>query len=94
MYLSDVVLDYLQLDAITKFNIFIKFFRNTKGQFNELAEFTFGLRGFRKLKFAVGGLYKSKMVLLIGAKIYWGAVYQSARRGNEVGPVAVVSKFE
>ena len=66
----------------------------TKGQFNELAEFTFGLRGFRKLKFAVGRLYKSKMVLLIGGDIYWGAVYQSAMRGNEVGPVAVVSKFE
>ena len=38
-YLSDTVKDFLQLDAISKQNIQIKAFGDTKGQLKELGEF-------------------------------------------------------
>ena len=40
-YLSDVVNDYLKLDAITKQNVAIKTFGSTNGQLKELGEFEF-----------------------------------------------------
>ena len=94
VYLSDGVLEYLQLDAIAKLNFSIKLFRNTQGQFNELGEFKIALRGFKNLKLADGGLHKGKMNLLIGVDFYCGAADQSSRRGNEVGPVALGLKLE
>ena len=40
-YLSNVVNDYLKLDAITKQNVAIKTFGSTNGQLKELGEFEF-----------------------------------------------------
>ena len=46
MYLCDTVGDFLQLDTISKQNVQIKAFGDTKGQLKELGEFKFVLRGW------------------------------------------------
>ena len=45
-YLSDTVRDFLQLDAISKQNVQIKAFEDTKGLLKKLGEFKFVLRGW------------------------------------------------
>ena len=45
-YLSDTVRDFLQLDTMSKQNVQIKAFGDTKGQVKELGEFKFVLRGW------------------------------------------------
>ena len=45
-YLSDTGRDVLQLDTISKQNVQIKAFGDTKGQVKELGEFKFVLRGW------------------------------------------------
>ena len=45
-YLSDTVRDFSQLDTISKQNVQIKAFGDTKGQVKELGEFKFVLRGW------------------------------------------------
>ena len=45
-YLSDTVRDFLQLDTISKQNVQIKTFGNTKGQLKESGEFKFVLGGW------------------------------------------------
>ena len=54
-YLSDAVMDYLKLDAITKQNVAIKTFGSTNCQLKELGE----------LKFALGGLHGNYLRLYI-----------------------------